>query len=52
MPRPLYPPGIEAAVTRWIRGWVDPRADVDEANNEKKIPAPTGNGTPVIQPVT
>jgi hypothetical protein len=41
--RPLYPRG-KSPVTHWIGGWTRWR--------KTKIPAPAGNRTPVIQPVT
>jgi hypothetical protein len=39
------PPG-----THWIRGWVDPSGGLDAMAMKKKIPAPAGNRTPVVQP--
>jgi hypothetical protein len=35
----------------WIEGWVGPRASIDAVAKRKKIPAPTGNRIPVVQPV-
>jgi hypothetical protein len=44
-----FTPGGRAPGTHSIEHWVDPRADVDEVVKRRKIPAPTGNRTPVVQ---
>jgi hypothetical protein len=39
-------PGERAPGTHWIRGWVDPRACLDDF---EKILGPTGTQTPTLQ---
>jgi hypothetical protein len=46
------PPRERAPGTHWIGGWVGPRADLNAvANRKNPIIAPTGNRTPVVEPV-
>jgi len=46
------PPGKESQGTRWIGGWVGPRAGLDAvAKGINPFIAPAGNRTPVVQPV-
>jgi hypothetical protein len=44
----LIYPGEEKSIL-WVGGWVDPSADLDVV--EKKKSCPTGDRTPVVQPV-
>jgi len=37
------------SVSRWLGGWVDPRADLDAV--AEKLSAPDGNRIQVVQPV-
>jgi hypothetical protein len=42
--------GESAHSTNWIGGWVGPRAGLDNVE-KRKLLAPAGNRTPVVQPV-
>jgi hypothetical protein len=46
-----FTPRERVPVTHWIGGWVDLRVGLDTAVPKRKILSPTGNRTPVIQPV-
>jgi hypothetical protein len=45
-----FTPKERAPGTHWIGGWMGPRTVLD-AVVKKKIPAPAGNRTPIVQPV-
>jgi hypothetical protein len=45
-----FRPTERAPDTHWIGGWVGPRAGLDTVSRER-FPAPSGNLTPIIQPV-
>jgi hypothetical protein len=59
LPIGLTPSGFQAKIsyeappgTHWLRGWVGPRAGLDAvAKRKNPFPVPTGNRTPVAQPV-
>jgi hypothetical protein len=34
----------------WIQGWMGPTAGLDTAVGNRKVPAPVGNQTTVVQP--
>jgi hypothetical protein len=46
-----YGPMERAPGTHWIGGWVGPIAGLDAVAKRKKIPAPAGNRTQVVQPI-
>jgi hypothetical protein len=48
-PAPL-PPGERTAGTRWVGGWVGPRAYLDAVKKRKSL-SPAANRTPAVQPV-
>jgi len=46
------PPRKEPPGTRWIGGWVGPRASLDSvAKGNNNITPPAGKWTPAVQPV-
>jgi hypothetical protein len=49
----LYTPGEEALSTYWVGGCEDRRAVLDTVTKRKNpFPVPSGNGTPIVEPVT
>jgi hypothetical protein len=49
MPLPLYP-GERAPGTRWIGGWVDPRANLDDMEERKFSTLPGLELRPLCRP--
>jgi hypothetical protein len=43
-------PGERAPGTRWIVGWVGPRAGLNGVEKRKRV-APAGNGTRAVEPM-